>query len=374
MTVLQRYLGRQLLIPAILSLGALFALALLTQGLSFFDLMVERRQSVGVFVELTLLSMPPLFAMLAPVALLIAVILAYNRLHTDNEIAVAYAGGVTRWRVVAPAIRIGAVITLMALVTTLFIQPAAARIMRERLFDVRTDLAAGLIREGEFVQPAPGLTVYAQDVLADGTIRNIFIHEERVRAAGVTFNARYGRIGEQDGAPVLILREGSSNGLRRNGVLSYVAFDEYRFDLRPFLNRTDRIHFKFSDRWLHELLFPDLRGAWERNNVDKMAAEAHGRLSSPLYNMAFVLMGLAAVLGGTFSRLGYGRRIAQIAGAATLVRIVGFAIQAACAEAAVLNVLQYLVPLAACAWAWRRLFPSRISKGMGSSAPALQPV
>jgi len=374
MTLLQRYLGRQLLIPVILSMAALFALAILTQGLTFFDLIVERRQSAMIFLELTVLAMPPLFAMLGPIALLIATILAYNRLHTDNEIVVCFAGGVTRWRVIAPAVRIAAVVTLLALAVNLFVQPAAARLMRERLFDVRTDLAAGLIREGEFVQPAPGLTVYAQEVEADGTIRNIFIHEERARAAGVTFNARTGRIVEQNGAPVLVLREGSSNGLRRNGVLSYVAFDEYRFDLGPFLNTTERIHFKFSDRWLHELLFPDLRGAWERNNLDKMAAEAHARLSTPLYNMAFVLMGLAAVLGGTFSRLGYGRRIAAVAGAATLVRIVGFAVQAACAEAIWLNPLQYVVPIAACWWAWRKLFPTRISAGMGASAPALQAV
>ena len=106
-----------------------------------------------------------------------------------------------------------------------------------------------------------------------------------------------------------------------------------------------------------------------------MAAEGHARLSTPLYNIAFVLLGLASVLGGTFSRLGYAKRIAIYAVTGVLIRIVGFAIQAACAEAAILNVLQYAIPLAASWWGWRQLFPSRlVAPSGGSSAPVLQPV
>ena len=42
----------------------------------------------------------------------------------------------------------------------------------EELFQVRTDLASTLVREGEFTEPAPGLTVYAQSVDSKGDFRN----------------------------------------------------------------------------------------------------------------------------------------------------------------------------------------------------------
>ena len=42
------------------------------------------------------------------------------------------------------------------------------RAMREIVFAAKTDLAATLVRKGEFTQPAPKLTVYGQDVDADG--------------------------------------------------------------------------------------------------------------------------------------------------------------------------------------------------------------
>ena len=58
--------------------------------------------------------------------------------------------------------------------------------MRQTLFEVRTDLASTLIREGEFTSPAPGLTVYAQSVDATGLIRNLFIHQEKAGGSATT--------------------------------------------------------------------------------------------------------------------------------------------------------------------------------------------
>ena len=374
MPLIQRYLFRQLLIPVLASMAALFALAILTQGLMFFDLVVERRQSAWIFLQLVVLAMPPLFSMLSPIAMLIATILAFNRLHTDNEIVVSFAAGASRWQVVAPVLRIAAAVTLLALVVNLFAQPAAARLSRELRFQVRTDLVAGLIREGEFTQAAPGLTVYAEDTRPDGSIQNILIHDERPGQPAVTFQARSAQIVRQNGSPILVLRNGTSNGLRRDGVLSYVSFGEYRLDLAPFVDQTEPLLFKTSDRWLHELMFPDLRVAWDRANTQRMLAEAHARLSTPLYNLAFVLMGAAAILGGAFSRLGYGRRIALVSLAAAVVRILGFAVAAAAGSAWPVNVLQYAVPLGACWWAWRALFPSKIAAGRGIAPLALQPV
>jgi lipopolysaccharide export system permease protein len=39
---------------------------------------------------------------------------------------------------------------------------------------------------------------------------------------------------------------------------------------------------------------------------------------------------VAAVIGGSFSRMGYGKRIAIVGAAAAMVQIVGFGVKAAC--------------------------------------------
>jgi len=82
---------------------------------------------------------------------------------------------------------------------------------------------------------------------------------------------------------------------------------------------------------------------------------------------------VAAVVAGSFSRLGYGRRIAVVAAAAVVVRVIGFAVQAAADGNAALNVVQYLVPVAAAGWAMREIFRQRVSRFIPITASHSRP-
>jgi lipopolysaccharide export system permease protein len=362
MRLIDRYLLRQLVGPALLATAALSAVALLSQSLSALDLIVNQRQSALVFLKVTLLAMPQLINIVMPIALFVAALVALNRLHTEQEIVVCFAGGMSRWRVISPALRLACTVAFLALLVNLFVQPAAFRAMREELFEVRTDLAATLVREGEFTEPTPGLTVYAQSVDADGYMRNLFIHQTKVDGTATTYTADAGRVARRVGRPVLVMQKGSTQEFSERGVLNYLTFDEYIFDLSDLANTDELIHYKPSDRYPHELFFPDLQQDWEKRNRLSLLAEGHSRIATPLYNIAFMAMALSAIIGGGFSRLGYGRRIAVVGAAAALVRILGFVVQAACEDNAWLNILQYAVPLLATAAALRSVFRQRVSR------------
>jgi lipopolysaccharide export system permease protein len=362
MRLIERYLFRQLLGPTALAILSLAGVALLSQSLGALDIIVDNGQSAWTFLKITLLALPQVLSLILPMALFVAALVALNRLHTEQEIVVCFAGGLSRWRVIAPAMRLTCWLVLLALITNLWLHPLAAKAMREELFKVRTDLASTLVQEGRFTEPAPGLTVYAQEVLGGGRLRNLFVHSETTSGRATTFTARDGRIGDRDGQPVLIMRKGSQQEFSKEGVLDYLAFDEYTFELGSFVSQDQIVQYKVADRYLHELLFPDLSQPWEQQNREKMLAEAHARLAGPLYNFAFMMMALAAVIGGSFSRVGYGGRIAWVAAAAVLVRVIGFAVLSACANEPWLNILQYVVPLAATWWAARQLFRQRVSR------------
>ena len=174
MRLIDRYLLRQMLGPTLLATAALTGVALLSQSLAGLDLIVNQRQSAMVFLKVTLLYMPQLLNMVLPIATFVAALVAFNRLHTEQEIVVCFAGGMSRWRVISPAMRLACVIAFIALLLNLFVQPAAFRELRQELFAVRTDLAATLVREGEFTEPSPGLTVYAQTIDGRGIMHNLF--------------------------------------------------------------------------------------------------------------------------------------------------------------------------------------------------------
>jgi lipopolysaccharide export system permease protein len=362
MSLIERYLFRQLLGPTILATLALGGVGLLSQTLGALDIIVNQGQSALVLIKITLLGMPQLMVMILPIAIFVAGLVALNRLHTEQEIVVCFASGMSRWRVIAPSIYLAVFATLITLFINLWIEPLSERALRDELFRVRTDLAASLVRVGQFNQPAHGLTVYAQSSDQSGGLHNLFILQEKPDGGDTTFLADRGKVTTRKGLPVLIMWDGSNQEFSPTGVLNYLKFSEYIFDLKNFLSTDDLINYKISDRYMHELLFPDLQQDWERRNRVKMLAEANNRLSTPLYNISFMAMALAAVIGGPFSRLGYGRRILLVGAAAGVVRILGFGAQAACESNVAFNLIQYALPIGAAIWAFHQLFRQPVER------------
>jgi lipopolysaccharide export system permease protein len=361
MGLLDRYLFRQLLGPTLFATVSLGVVGVLSQSLEVLDLIVKQGQSALVLAEVTALATPQLMATVLPVALFCAGLVALNRLHTEQEIVVCFASGMSRWRVIAPAMRLAAVAALVILAVNLWVAPLCERALRVELFKIKTDLAATLVEPGEFTEPAPGLTVYVQDV-SHGTLKNLFVLQEKPGGGDTTFIAASGALGERNGSPVLTMHNASRQEFSKAGVLTYLTFDEYTFDLSDLSSVKEQIHYKIPDRYLHELLFPDLTRAAERRDQVEMWAEANARLATPLYAVAFMLMALAAILGGPFSRLGYARRVAAVSAGAAVVRIMGVGAKAFCDTEPWANVLQYAIPLAACLWAFRQLFRQPVSR------------
>ena len=362
MRLIDRYLLRQLLGPTLLATLALSAVALLSQSLSTLDLIVNQRQSAWVFVKITLLAMPQLVNMILPIALFVSALVALNRLHTEQEIVVCFAGGMSRWRVISPPMRLAATVTFVALVMNLWVQPLGYRAMRDELFLIKTDLIATLVREGEFTAPAPGLTVYAQNVDGKGDMHNLFIHQMRADGGAVTYMANTGHIAKRGSGAVLVLQNGSTQEFSPRGVLNYLTFNEYPFDLSSLNTSDELVHYKASDRYLHELFSPDLQQAWEKKNRKALLAEGHSRIATPLYNITAMAMALAAILGGGFSRLGYARRMATVGAVAIFVRILGFVAQSAAEANVWVNVLQYAIPILATVFAFRSIFRQRVGR------------
>jgi len=345
MRLIQRYLFRQLLGQTVVAAAALTGVAVLTASLSALDVLVNDRQSPVIFTQITLLATPQIISMILPLAVCVAGLVGLNRLHTEQEIVICFAGGMSRWRVAAPAIQVAALMALLNLVINLWVQPACFREMRTVLEAVRADIATTMIHPGEFTHPSPGLTVFAQSMDETGVIKNLFIDQANNHGGSTTYMAAEARIAKRNGAPVMILRNGSIQQFAKTGVLNVVYFAENVQDLRPFLAIEGQVLYHPSDRFLHELFFPDTRRPWERANIKKLLSEGHSRLATPLYNLAFMALALAAVLGGAFSRLGYGARIMAAGATGLAIRVLGFVAGAAADGNPALNVLQYTPPL-----------------------------
>jgi len=345
MRTLERYIFRQVLLPVCGAVAALTGIGLLSQSLGQFDLIVERGQSAWTFIEVTLLSMPQLGGLLFPLALLVGTLIALTRLSNEHEFTAAYASGVPLLRLASPIVRIGVYFALISLASNLFLQPVASRAMRQILFDVKNDLISTLVKENDFSTAKTGLTIYVQAIDQNGILRQIFIRTPGPNGHDMTYVARDGRIDKVNGSSILIMRHGSNQQIGSNGQVVHNTWDQTQFDITPYFQSDDFLQLKEGDDFMHELFFPVIYKGVPSVSKKKLVAEAHSRMSGPLYCIAFVLMAVVAVLGGRFSRNGYAARIGITAAIAAALRILGVVMLSASQSVPALNVMQYILPL-----------------------------
>ena len=344
MTRIQRYLFLAVLRTVVIIVGGLALLALLAQGLSQTDLIIENRQSAVTYFWIVMLGAPQIVALLTPLALFIATVWSLNRIHRDSEIVVAQAAGMTRWQVASPIIRLAAVAAVAHLTINFWVQPAAQRTLRENVADIRRDLATALIQPGQFNQAEDKLTFYARESRGDD-LRGILISDGRDPTRRVDYLAQEGTVIRVDGVPAIVMHNGQIHDLDENQSLSTLDFEQYTFDLAPFMAEQGEVTLKSSDRYLHELFFVDRKNYLEVQNADNFLAEAHARMTMPLLDIAMAMIAILAVVGGDFSRHGYSRRISiATAGALTLV-VVQLSVQSAAQDDPALNVVQWIVPI-----------------------------
>jgi lipopolysaccharide export system permease protein len=346
MNTISAYVFRQALGPLLAILGALAAIAILTQGLNQLDIIITNRRAGLAFAWVTILALPQLISLILPMAVFIAVVYALNRMHRESEVAVLYGAGVSRQRIARPILQLATLAALVHLAINVIIQPASFTERREVLYGLRTDIASSLIQEGSFTFPDENLTLYARQRGGAGELRDLMINDARPNPA-ITYTARAGAIVTLEGAPAIVMRDGQIQRQNPDGSVDVLDFDRYVLQMGEVFEEPELFFLKASDRTLFELFFPDRTAHYDQRNVDRFLAEAHARLSSPLLNIALALIALCGVLVGEFSRQGYGRRIMIAAGIALLVRLLSLAAGAAAVDDPDLNVVQYAVPLLA---------------------------
>ncbi|MEM7640213.1 MAG: LptF/LptG family permease [Pseudomonadota bacterium] len=346
MNRVQRYLFNRVLRSVLIIVGGLTLLAILAQGLSQTDIIVENRQGALTFFKIVALGVPQIVALLTPMAMFVATIWALNRLHRDSEVVVAQAAGMTRWQVASPVLRLAVLSAVVHLGVNLWVQPSAQREMRATISDARADLASSLVRPGQFTTPDANLTVFAREQQGQDLI-GVQIAERIGQPDARDYLAERGRFIEIDGLPAIVMFNGQIHQLDQNGALNILDFEQSTFDLTPFVKEDGKLILKASDRYLHELLFIDRSSYNERQNETEFMAEANSRLSSPLISVAMALLAILAVVGGNFSRRGYARRIVIASSGALVLIIVQLSVQSSSGSDPMMNLGQWLVPLIA---------------------------
>ncbi|WP_088342469.1 MULTISPECIES: LPS export ABC transporter permease LptF [Rhodomicrobium] len=327
MDIIGRYIFRQTATSLATILITLTLIVWMTTALRQISLVTNQGQSFWIFIKITLLAMPNLIAIVAPVALLISALHSLNRLSGDSELIVLSASGSNTWRVMKPYLLLGIIVSIFTMASNAYLAPQSMRILRDYAIKVRTDLISQVLQPGKFSSPETGLTIHIAERAANGDLLGLVIHDERDPSQIMTYLAEEGHITKQeDGRALLIMRNGHIQ--RQNGAtkaVQIVVFDSYLFDISQFGPKEGPRDFKPRERFMEELWDPDVNDPFYKAQAGKFRSELHDRLSNPLYPILFVLI-VGVYLG--FPRTTRDSRMQSLfAGfaVATVLRIIGLA-------------------------------------------------
>ena len=346
MRKVDRYIFRQILWPFMFFVMVFTGVIWLTQSLRVIDTVVNNGQSATVFLEFTALLLPMVLSVVLPVALFAAVLFAVNRLFMDSEIVVLLASGLSGTSLLRAVVTFSVLIMLMMYVITLFAMPAAQREMRDRIFQIRGDVAAALLREGEFLEPVNGVTIYLRTAGDAGEMLGVFIQDERNPDQEVTYTAERAVLVRDGDETRLVMFDGiaqtSDHGTNDN--LSILRFEQLAYDLTNVGNKTGQRALKPSEMYISRLLTITPEEGSPRP-IGDYRGEAHEALSSPLYVFALPMLAVAFIISAGFRRQGFAGRIVLAAVAGLALRIVGLAAKSAVSGSVFLWPLMYVPPL-----------------------------
>ena len=156
MKILTRYILREHVGPLIFALSALTALLLLNQVAKRFGDLVGKGLSWGIIGEFFLLSIPFIIAMTLPMAVLVAVLYAFSRLASENEVTALRASGVSVVRLVRPVLWGGFALALLMLLFNDQILPRANHKLRTLQMDIARKKPTFALREQVINEVIPG--------------------------------------------------------------------------------------------------------------------------------------------------------------------------------------------------------------------------
>ncbi|MBZ0129903.1 MAG: LPS export ABC transporter permease LptF [Rhodobacteraceae bacterium] len=321
MAKLDRYILSQLMGPF-----ALFALTLIgvywvARAIGLFDQLIGDGQSVRVFLEIMILFLPQVVAIVLPVVTFAAAVYVSNRLHSESEIVVMQSAGISPAGLLKPFLMFGLLVALLAGALSHYLVPVSLIRLEERQAELSQDMAARLIVGGRFIHPSDNVTFFVREIDADGSLVDIFLHDQRPAGRDVTYTAHKAVLFRLEDDARLVMFDGLIQTFDKNNLLlTKIQFDEFVFDIGTLTGTREARPRRIGEYSTLAALFPTpAMLAATGSSVDEFRLEAHKRLEQPLQSLVYPLIGFSVLLLGSFSRFGVFR---QVLGAVAMVVLI----------------------------------------------------
>lgn len=304
------------LLSQLLALFGFFSLVLVAvywvnRAVGLFDQLIGDGQSALVFLEFSMLTLPNVIRLVLPVSAFAAAVYVANRLTQESELVVMQATGFSAFRLARPVLYFGLIVAAMMLMLMHVLVPASRTALADRSAEISQNVTARFLKDGQFLHPADGITLYIREVAATGELLDLFLADDRKTETRATYTARRALFVRADTGPKLLMFDGMVQVLNTaTQSLSITRFGDFTYDLSGLIAVQTRSPRSADEVSTLELLMasPALMVETGESRAG-LVFFAHDRIAQPFLATAAALVGFASLLLGAFSRFGLWRQV-----------------------------------------------------------------
>lgn len=320
MSIYSRYLLTQIARPMLTTILVALIALLAERTLRVIDLVVGWRGSLFVVFEMLGYLVPHYMGLALPVSFFLGILLTFNRLGREGELAAMYASGFGMWQLLRPIFVASIGLAVVAALLVSLLQPYARYAYRAATYALTNASFTTLLQNGLFT--TLGDTTYMVEQISDDktAMKKVFLFRGKPGSDSATITSMTGRAERSDPMSPIVLK--LQNGVQQlvpanAGDGSGEVVIRFREFETTFANPDDDFRPRGEDE--REMTLPELWAA--RGNpppqVDpwEIESELDGRLVRIAIMPVLPLLAIPLAIGRVRGQRSYG----LVAGLAVLI-------------------------------------------------------
>ena len=292
MTILDRYILKELFVPFSISLCILCFIVLTKEMLRLVELLVTNGVGLLAVFKIIVNLMPSFLVLTLPMACLISSITTFSRFSFDKELVAMRAAGLSLLRIAVPVFVFSFLVFLGTLFLSQWGQPWSSISLKKLAISLIQDQLHLALDRGVFNEPADDLMIFVPKPEPGEKARGIFILDQRDPAKKVIVTAQTFQMlkNPQRKQFGIRLHEGKIHHISKDGAQHHlVAFSTYDLKMAP----SPALNVEKPERPDYQHIMAELeKSDWRDTDMLRRLMEYYKDLGFPMATLILGVLGM----------------------------------------------------------------------------------
>ncbi|NLA74864.1 MAG: YjgP/YjgQ family permease, partial [Deltaproteobacteria bacterium] len=226
-----KYISEEIWSIFLVCMLAFIFIIMASRMLNLTDLIVNQGAGLSDLLRMILCLMPKVILFAMPIACLMAVLLSFIRMGSDDEITALHSSGISIYQMMPPVVIFCFISLILSLFLTMFWNPYGNRTYKILLMDIMKSSADFMVKERVFTELTKDIMLYVNSYSPkERVMQDVFVVDKRGGREN-TFVAKKGRFIQQDGTVMVQLFDGSVFPDDRDGKSQVHGFKLFNYTL-----------------------------------------------------------------------------------------------------------------------------------------------